>query len=322
MKCNIYPIFTEEELAKLMWFKGDELSKYIAKRVSKDGFLVLPKSYVDKDKLSVKDVSKGPCVFYKGGKCTIEDYKPIFCKINIPVSNEDRLAGYLELTDEFKLSNLNKIREIEDYSNPKVIKKHNKHLKEDLIYFFMLGYLDQLLGDPDDIEDKKKVADGLYVESKYYLYKYRGDKRKGYTIRPLRLKYLTTDKKEYKDIVNYINRISKRFYYYPQGYIKFLERKMNQLLKGISFKPNGINPKDPEDVFFLISIMTNLYKRNFINKNKWKGFVNDDVIYNYMKYYIEKRTGEEYSFKSLSHPEIENKVKNVEMVYNSIIKNK
>jgi len=325
-KCNVYPIFTEEELAKLMWFKNEELSgKYIAKRVSKDGFLVLPPEYSNKDKLSLKELTNSQCVFYKDGECAIKEYMPSFCKVDKVDSKELnilRLDAYLDKTSEFKLSNLNKIREIKDYSDPKVIRKYNKHLKEDLIHFFMLGYIDKLLGDPEDNEDKIKIADGLYVSSRYYLYKQKKKNNGGYLIRPIRMKYLVTDKSEYIYIVEYINMVIKRFHYYPHGYIKFLETKLSNLLKGVSFKPDGIDLSDIEDVFFSVALMSNLYKRKYLNKNKWKGFANDDVIYNYMKYYLAKKTGEEYSYKLFTHPKVVNKIKNVEMVFQSIMKNK
>ena len=325
-RCDVYPIFTEEELAKLMWFKDNEISgRYIAKRVSKDGFLVLPPEYINKDALSIKELTNSKCVFYKDGKCNIEKYKPSFCNVkdvNDKKINVIRLNTYLDKTNVFKLSNINKIREIKDYSDPKVIRKYTKYLKEDLIHFYMLGHIDLLLGDPEDTEDSTKIADGLNVGSRYYLYKQEKRNSGNYLIRTIRMKYLITDRPEYKEMVTYMNRLTKRFYYYPHGYIKFLETKLNSYLKGVSFKPNGIDSSNPEDIMLLVAIMTNLYKRNFRNKNKWKEFVNDSVIYNYIKYYVTKVTNEEYSFKLLSHPLIVNKVNNVEMVYKSIIKNK
>jgi len=323
-KCNLYPIFTEEELAKLMWFKVNDMKDdYIVKRVSKDGFMILPRSYVTKDTISINDIVSNQCVFYKDGKCMIDKYKPSFCNIENVDSLDDniiRLSYYLDKTDEFKLSNLNKLRTIEEYTDPKIIKKYNKHLKEDLIHFYMLAFLDRIIGDPDDENDVISINHDVNVISKYYLYKIKN--KKGYTIKPLRVKLLQSYNPVYKDMLEYANRIIKRFYYYPHGYIIFMQNKLNKLLKGVTFKDNNIDNDNIEDVLFVIALMSNLYKRNYVNKNKWKGFIDDDVIYNYIKYYVTKVTNEEYSFKLLTHPDIINIVNNVEMVYKSIMKNK
>jgi len=334
--CRTQPAMSEEELARI-YFKYDQsfFDDTTVTRMGNNTYVVVPSSIVD-DKGNA-DISKEYCVFFdkSTGLCKIYDDRPQVCKdfgeveeLPCPFSNvtTEELEQMSEDQRQKLVDNANKISKNKAvdyilktesfipkplYKIQKIDKKLMKKQKEIMLMSVVVYYLETT------VENLK--SDFLTVDFRYKLGLLPDGK-----MTAIRIPKLKTNDINFKPVVELHNKLYNKVMSINPDYLEVIVNKINRLIDGIQQKECKYSDDKDYLLYLLFAVMMYMkYMTEYKNKSKeFSGFIKYSDLMNFV-YFVVEQTG---GFKGNSRFEFNDVVncvsKNVEMLYNAIIKNK
>jgi len=326
--CNFPPLWKEEELAKFH-FETDILEKLensvkISYLREYNGYVITKKEDVKGDSV----ILTNPCVFFNSeeGICTIYDYRPGYCRdkgtekdpcifSNIPIEEMDESKIDSNIRAKLALTMIgNKPVEVKavNFKLPtikKFSKKHLKNMKEDMLLYLILNSFNNL---------RDNWSDNGYIKFTYKYGLVLVETSKSKAMSSVRHTIASTEIPELKPLTLVYNKLHRRFVLRDPIYVDMLVKKLQRIIKGVSFVETGLTDRDFLSYIGSFIPLLDMHKTYFKNKTV-KGLITDEEFY-MAKKWLYKYCG---SDSLLKIPEIISKLyKNAEMVYKAIMKQK
>jgi len=325
--CNLPPIWKEEELAELN-FKTDVLERL--EKIVKVSYLREYNGYVVTKKEDVKGdkvLMTNPCIFFnkEKGLCTIYEYRPEYCK-NKGTEKDPCIFTYTPIEEMNNNINTNIVTTIllnrlenkpvevkaVNFRLPTIkrfSKKHLKNIKEDMLLYLILNSFNNL---------RDYYPNNGYINFSYKYGLVLVEMNKGKAMNSVRYTVASTDILELKPLTVVYNKLNRRFVLKDPMYVDIVAKKLQRIIKGISFVDTNLTDKDFLSYIGSFIPLLDMHKTYFKNKSV-KGLITDEEFY-ITKKWLYNYCGSDSLFNV---PEIIEKLyKNAEMIYKAILKQK
>jgi len=246
--CNWQPLFTNEEIAKLFFFKKKLIDSLNLSIISHNNFFQL---------ISNKNTNTCPFLDFEKG-CLIYEYRPKICRdFAEKIGNCIMKDGYLK-----QISIKEATKYLKDYISNQKFKKPIKSLSlknslkliKDIEFAIFIIIAEQI----SDLE--------IFKEKKYYSLVIEDDK-----LLPSEFVFVETKIKELKLLEKIKNFIIRKIILLHNDVIDIYQNKLNNILKNVDYLK--ISNDELINKILFSYLMLRYFKLSFKKKEKYKGLI-------------------------------------------------